>query len=158
MLVCGCTCTHKSVMLCSRLSPTVDGILSQASPLHSQLPRTSLSSPPSGPVPLCTSLAPPTVYFQQLGFGLCHPCTRQPDLPSLCPLTANSAWCPPWQESTKEHQAGLQRLTGALQPQLVVKGLHCRTITYHVSQEENTLNLISNYVCLNNPAQILSCL
>lgn len=49
----------------------------------SQLPHTSLSAP-YGLVPLRTSLAPPTVYFQQLRFGLCHPCARQPGLSPVC--------------------------------------------------------------------------
>ena len=101
--ICACARTHKSRC---QLSRTVDVMASSPkTPLPSQTAHTSLSAP-RGPLLLCTSLAPPTVYFQQLGFGLCHPCTRQPGLPSLRPLSASWARCPPWQGTTKEHRAG----------------------------------------------------
>lgn len=43
-------------------------------------PFTSLSAP-RGRLPLCTSLAPTTVYFQQLGFGLYRPALSSQNLP-----------------------------------------------------------------------------
>lgn len=61
--------------------------------LPSQPPHTFLCAP-HGLVPPCTILARPTDYFQQLGFGLCHPCARQADLPSLCPLSAKLSSVP----------------------------------------------------------------
>lgn len=127
MLVYGRTYTHKSVKLNSWLHPLPKGRL------PSQLPHTFLSAP-RGPVPLCTSLAPPTVYFQQLRFGPCHPCTRQPDLPGLCPLTASSVRCPPWRGTAKEHQAGGsdRRFTdtaGGYRPSSTAGGLHITSDT-----------------------------
>jgi len=66
-------------------------VVSRAEQLTASCPKTLLASQPlhtslSTPLGHCTGRAKPTVYFQQLGFGLCHPCTRQSDLPSLCSL------------------------------------------------------------------------
>ena len=107
-------------------------------------PPTPAPPPPAhcGPVPLCTSLAQPTVYFQQLGFGPCHPGTRQPDLPSQCPLTASSAWCPCWQGNTRLVRRGwwCRAVTSALQQQPVVTDLHCRRIRHHIITKKNAHN------------------
>lgn len=72
-------------------------------PIPSQPLRRSLLSSLWTSATRTNGLAAPTVYFQQLGFGLC---THRAKLPSLCTLSASSARCPPCQETADKHQAG----------------------------------------------------
>lgn len=86
-----------------------------------------------------TGLAPPTVYFQQLGFGLR---THQAQLPTLRSLDASSAPCPPWQEmSTKKKNTSLEAEAGdGRQPPALNRhnwGRRCWGISQHSSHEKS---------------------
>lgn len=76
--------------------------------------------------------------FSAIRIWTMPPRHSQPDLPSLCALTASSAWCPCWQGNTRLFRRGwwCRAVTSALQQQLVVTDLHCIRIRHHVIKKK----------------------